>query len=194
MLFQILKRRVSRYRKDDGGTVAIEFSILALPFMVLIFGILELAIVFFTTTSLNHSLLSNTRTLRVGEQTAICGDIDQLKQNVCDTLNVSQCLNKLNLSVMRVGSNQFNTAVLTQFQASDFTVDEDNDTVDVPGGNVLDAGISGDEILIVKAIYQHDLILPGRLTRLANFGLSNKRVLSVTQAMRTEPFPDVTCP
>lgn len=193
MLVQKLKHKISRFRQQDSGTVAIEFSILALPFMVLIFGILELAIVFFTTTSLNHSLLTNTRSLRVGDQTAICGDIDQLKQNVCDTLNVSECLSKLNLSVSRVGSNQFNTAVLTQFQASNFTVDEDDDTIDVPGGNVLDTGIAGDEILIVKAIYQHDLILPGRLTRLANFGLSNKRVLSVTQAMRTEPFPDVDC-
>lgn len=193
MLMYKLRNKWARLRQDNNGATAIEFSILALPFMVLIFGILELAIVFFTTTSLNHSLITNTRSIRVGDSTAICGDIDQLKNNICNTLNVANCFQNLNLNVTRVGSNQFSSAVLSQFQASDVTVDEDNDTIEVPGGSVLDTGIVGDEIVLVKAIYQHNLILPGKLTRLSNFGLQNKRILAVTQAMRTEPFPDVDC-
>ncbi len=193
MLMHRLKFSLRKLRRDETGATAIEFSILALPFMVLIFGILELAIVFFTTTSLNHSLVTSTRSLRVGSQSAICGDIDELKQDVCNTLNTSNCFNNLNLTVTRVGSNQFNGAVLDLFQTSNIDVDEDNETIDVPGGDVLDSGILGDEILLVKAIYQHDLILPGTLTRLSNFGLNNKRILSVTQAIRTEPFPDVQC-
>jgi len=161
--------------------------------MILVFGILELAIVFFTTTSLNHSLTTNTRQLRVGESESICGGIELLRSDVCQTLNLSGCLANLNLNVSNIGSNQFDASALTQFQEVNITVDEENDTVDIAGGNSLAPGISGDEIVIVKAIYQHDLILPGRLTRLANFGLKNKRVLTVNQAFRTEPFPDVTC-
>jgi Flp pilus assembly protein TadG len=193
MLSQRLETAFARFRHENDGATAIEFSILALPFMVLIFGILELAIVFFTTTSLNHSLVTNTRDIRVGASEAICGDIDRIKTDVCTTFNTKGCFDNLNLNISRVNSNQFNASVLGQFQAASFTVNETDDTVEAVGGNVLDTGITGNEIVLVKAVYQHDLILPGQLTRLANFGLKNKRVITVTQAMRTEPFPNVDC-
>lgn len=194
MLHTRLKRKLSQLRRQTDGATAIEFSILALPFMVLVFGILELAIVFFTTTSLQHNLTVNTRNIRVGNSTSICGTIDDIKGNVCNGLNINGCLSNLNLNISRVNSNQFDASVLTQFEASNFEVNEDDDTIELDNEDALAAGISGNEIVIVKAVYQHDLILPGRLTRLANFGLQNKRILTVTQAMRTEPFPDVACP
>ena len=193
MLHAILKQKLAQFGRQTDGTTAIEFSVLAIPFMMLVFGILELAIVFFTTTSLQHNLTTNTRSLRVGAENAICGEIEDIKVDVCNDLNVNGCLGNLNLNISRVNSNQFDSTVLTQFQASNFTVNEDDDSVEIADADALAAGISGNEIIIIKAVYQHDLILPGRLTRLANFGLKNKRVLTVTQAVRTEPFPNVTC-
>jgi len=193
MLSRKIKNKFAQLRHANDGATAIEFSILAIPFMALIFGILELAIVFFTTTSLNHSLVTNTRNIRVGDAAAICGDIDQIKTDVCNTFDTNGCFANLNLNIKRVNSSQFNQAVLDLFQEVEFTVDETDDSVNTTGGNTLDQDITGDEIVIVKAVYQHNLILPGQLTRLANFGLKNKRIITVTQAMRTEPFPDVVC-
>lgn len=194
MLYHWLKHKISDFRDRNDGATAIEFSILALPFMVLIFGILELAIVFFTTTSLQHNLTSNTRSIRVGAQSSICGDINQIKQEICDDLDVQGCMAKLNLNITQVG-NDFNAGVLTQFQASNFSVDadQDEDTINFDAPEILDPNITGNQIVLVKAVYLHDLILPGQLTRLGNFGLNNTRILTVTQAMRTEPFPDVSC-
>lgn len=193
MLYQQFKQTLKNLQTRCDGATAIEFSILALPFMVLIFGILELAIVFFTTTSLQHNLTSNTRSIRVGVESSICGSIDDIKQEICNDLKTQGCMTKLNLNITRVNSSQFNAAVLSQFQASSFTVDEDDDTISFDNPEELATGIAGNEIVLVKAIYQHDLILPGELTRLGNFGLNSKRILTVTQAIRTEPFPDVTC-
>lgn len=193
MMRSRIKHIWTKFRRQQDGTTAIEFSVLALPFLLLVFGILELALVFFTTTSLQHQLVTNTRSVRVGDAATICGDISAIKQNVCTGLDINGCESNLNLNISRVNSNQFDSGVLAQFQASNFTVDEDSDEVTIGDADELETGISGNEIVIVKAIYQHDLILPGQLTRLANFGLRNKRILTVTQAMRTEPFPDVDC-
>ena len=206
MLKKQFKRIFNKYSHQTDGATAIEFSLLALPFMVLIFGILELAIVFFTTTSLQHNVTTHTRSIRVGDSTAICGEIGDLKTDICDSLNVPNCTNNLSLNISRINSNQFDAAALSQFQEANFSVsnstlddadeendDDANDTVTLINPDGIDSGIVGDEILIIKAVYQHDLILPGQLTRLANFGLRNKRILTVTQAMRTEPFPNVTC-
>ena len=201
MLYQGFKQKLKSYFSKNDGTAAIEFSILALPFMVLIFGILELAIVFFTTTSLQHNLTTNTRSIRVGDTGSICGEIADVKQKVCDDLNVAGCMAKLNLNISRVSSNQFDSSVLTAFQAQNFTVappdpddDTDNGTVNFNMPEELASGITGNEIILVKAVYQHDLILPGQLTRLGNYGLNDRRILTVTQAIRTEPFPNTTCP
>ena len=188
-----MKQILTKFRRQSDGETAIEFSILALPFLVLVFGILELALVFFTTTSIQHQLVTHTRPIRVGDQTTICGEIDTIKQNVCNGLDIQGCAGNLSLNISRINSSQFDSSALAQFQASNFTVDEDSDEVTIDGADALAEGIVGNEILIVKAVYQHDLILPGRLTRLANFGLRNKRILTVTQAVRTEPFPNVTC-
>jgi len=197
MLHKRLKLTFKKFSRQIDGTTAIEFSLLALPFMILIFGILELAIVFFTTTSLQHNLTTQTRSIRVGDEAALCGGIEDLKVDLCNSLNVQNCLTNLSLNISRVESDQFDAAVLAQFQETNFTVntsdDDSNETITLINPDEIAEGIVGDEILIVKAVYQLDLILPGKLTRLSNFGLSDKRILSVTQAMRTEPFPDVTC-
>lgn len=199
----MLKKRLNQLRiklgRDTDGATAIEFSLLALPFMILVFGILELAIVFFTTTSLQHNLTTHTRDLRVGESASICGSIDDLRARVCNSLDVQNCQQKLGVNITRIGSSQFDAAALGQFRGNSFTVTLDasgNPTsdIDLASFNVLDNGIQGNEILIAKAVFQHDLILPGRLTGLATSGLGNTRALTVTQAIRTEPFPALSCP
>jgi len=65
MLKSKLNRRMKNFARNTNGATALEFSLLALPFMLLVFGIIELAIVFFTTTSLQHNLFEETREIRV---------------------------------------------------------------------------------------------------------------------------------
>jgi len=51
-------RRIRRYLKNKEGTAAIEFAILAIPFFMLLFAVLELAIVFFINSTLNQVTVS----------------------------------------------------------------------------------------------------------------------------------------
>jgi len=58
---KISMRQIRRYFKNREGTAAIEFAILAIPFFMLLFAILELAIVFFINSTLTHSVPQLTR-------------------------------------------------------------------------------------------------------------------------------------
>jgi len=65
-------RQIRRYLKNREGTAAIEFAILAIPFFMLLFAILELAIVFFINSTLTHSVSEASRQIRTGNFQA-CG-------------------------------------------------------------------------------------------------------------------------
>lgn len=189
---------MKNFARNTNGATALEFSLLALPFMLLVFGIIELAIVFFTTTSLQHNLFEETREIRVGNSETICGAIEDIEAGVCGRLNVQNCRQNLAINITRISSSQFDAAALAQFQGDSLEVVLDGDgnateDLDLAGFRALDTGIQGNEIVIAKAIYQHDLILPGGATGLATAGLGGKRAIAVTQAIRTEPFPDITC-
>jgi len=59
-------RFAKRFRKNEDGATAIEFAFVALPFFALLFGIMELAIVFFINSALVHSTSEAGRHIRVG--------------------------------------------------------------------------------------------------------------------------------
>jgi len=49
-----MARKLRGYLANRDGASAIEFAILFLPFIMLVFAILELAIVFFITATMTH--------------------------------------------------------------------------------------------------------------------------------------------
>jgi len=79
---KISMRRMRRYLKNREGTAAIEFAILAIPFFMLLFAILELAIVFFINSTLNHSVSEASRQIRTGNFQS-CGTKEKFKELVC---------------------------------------------------------------------------------------------------------------
>jgi Flp pilus assembly protein TadG len=58
---------VRRFRKNDDGTTAIEFAILAAPFFVLLFGIIESSLIFFAGQMLESSVDEVGRKVRTGQ-------------------------------------------------------------------------------------------------------------------------------
>jgi len=78
-------RFAKRFKKNEDGATAIEFAIVALPFFTLLFGIMELAIVFFVNSALVHATSEAGRHVRVGNFQA-CGGADQFKALVCENM------------------------------------------------------------------------------------------------------------
>jgi len=107
---KISMRQIRRYLKNREGTAAIEFAILAIPFFMLLFAILELAIVFFINSTLTHSVSEASRQIRTGNFQA-CGSQDKFKELVCANMQgLGNCEKRLRIDV--VTDNSFNTITL----------------------------------------------------------------------------------
>jgi Flp pilus assembly protein TadG len=85
--------RVSRFRRDRDGGVAIEFAILAIPFFLLVFAIIETCVAFAAEQTLNYAVDTLGRQLRTGQITFGTGEAtdvteDEFKTKFCTELSM----------------------------------------------------------------------------------------------------------
>lgn len=67
LIQHVLRRRWSRrLARDERGTTAVEFVIVAAPFFALIFAILEAGFNYMAASSLDHALRLSTRLMQTG--------------------------------------------------------------------------------------------------------------------------------
>lgn len=62
-----LRRLVRRFVAHDGGATAVEFGIVALPFVMLIFGIIAVALYYFQISSMENAAWQAARAIRTGQ-------------------------------------------------------------------------------------------------------------------------------
>lgn len=179
-------KRTRRYLKNREGTAAIEFAILAIPFFMLLFAILELAIVFFINSTLNHSVSEAGRQIRTGNFQA-CGSQAKFKELVCTNMSgLGNCEKRLRIDV--VSGTAFRNIVLSEPPEPPTEDPADpSSTDDVPNGNWVNTGANAP--VVIRGSYYHKLVLPPQLTRLENRAGTGVRLLSATTAFKNEPFP-----
>lgn len=78
----------SRFRRDGKGSIAIEFGVLALPFALLIFAILESSISFAAQQLMSNVTDDIARQFRTGQIRAAEITPKQLRDLVCDDLEI----------------------------------------------------------------------------------------------------------
>lgn len=61
-----LRNRLARFAEARRGAVAVEFAFLALPFLFMLFAVLELALVFLLSASLDTAMEDASRQIRTG--------------------------------------------------------------------------------------------------------------------------------
>ena len=74
-------RRFSRAR---GGATAVEFALVILPFLGLVFATLELGMMFLVSTTLESSAQEAARTIRTGQFQSGAGTAAAYKNAVCN--------------------------------------------------------------------------------------------------------------
>lgn len=62
-----LAGRLRRWRGDESGATAIEFAIVALPFLMLLFGIMSVSLFYFTNFTLENAAWQASRAVRTGQ-------------------------------------------------------------------------------------------------------------------------------
>ncbi|WP_427452597.1 TadE/TadG family type IV pilus assembly protein [Litorimonas sp. WD9-15] len=184
------ERTVAKFQKDEDGATAIEFAFVALPFFALLFGIIELALVFFISSALSHATSEAGRSIRVGNFQA-CGGEDEFKALVCSEMKgLGNCWKNVRIDV--VDGASFKTITLPEPPAPaprDPDKTGDDAIPQTPNGTVSSEANTAGTALVVRSILYHRLVLPPKITRLESPGTPGIRVITSTTAFKNEPFP-----
>jgi Flp pilus assembly protein TadG len=171
-----------RFARDESGVAAIEFGVVAIPFLALMFAIIETAMVFFAGQTLETAVADSGRLIMTGQAQAQSFDQAKFKSDVCTrTAGLFDC-SKMAVAVQKYAD--FNTA------QQDADVSNPSSLVDSTGNFKplpYNQGVSCD-IILVRVMYQWPIYVSMLgLNSLADM-TGGKRLLLATAAFRNEPF------
>lgn len=182
-----MPRIVRRFKKDDDGATAIEFAMLAGPFFVLLFGIIESSLIFFAGQMLESSVDNVGRKIRTGQLDNAITEA-QFKQEVCDSAAILFTCDDIKIDLQ----------VAARFQDLGDPPQPDADTNASDFSGYSFTAPCPEEIAMVTASYEwpiftyfaSDNIYPqSRGTKNPAF---RKILLNAIAVFRTEPYPSAT--
>ncbi len=163
--------------RDRRGATAVEFGILALPFLALMGAIFESALCFLAGQILDTAVADAGRLIRTGQAQASGYSQATFSTQVCNRLYVLFDCSGLSID----------SKVYTNFTAANTSMPIDADkNFDTSGFGFQMGGSS--EIVVVRVFYQYPLYFNLLGLDLSNLA-SGKRLLSGVSAFRNEPFP-----
>ncbi|MCB9990815.1 MAG: pilus assembly protein [Rhodospirillales bacterium] len=175
-----------RWYKNRNGATAIEFSLLAVPFMFTCIALIELSLYFATGSLLESAVQDAARLIKTGQLQQSAGDPEQeFLDAICDRTGM----------LVDCSQVQYQVAKLDDFNDSaDPGLDEDGNMTppDLFELNQIMAGC----VALVRIVYPYQFLTPlyGRLW--SNYPNSTRLLMS-TVAFQTEPFNfnvvDPTC-
>ncbi len=171
------KRRLGdRFRRDRSGTTAVEFGLVALPFIASLFAILETALVMFADQTLETATNDAARLIRTGQAQQQGFSATKFRDEICST----------GYSLFDCGSLKVDVKRYPTFGSVDLSSPLDgNGNIDM---NLDYKPGNGGDIVVVRAFYEWPVFV-----RLLGHDLTNmsggKRLLVATTAFRNDPFP-----
>lgn len=172
------KKRFEEFASDKRGLAAVEFAMIAVPFFFLIFGLLEVCVIFIMSSVLEHGASEAARSIRTGQFQQAGFDQAQFKSDICAELfGLLSCDSKLQLDVQ----------TFSNFAGTGNPDPLDPDTGDLATDTFGFIPGAQNDIVVVRVFYEWDLIIPVMSAPLANMS-NNRRLLQATIAFRNEPF------
>jgi Flp pilus assembly protein TadG len=176
------KGLLRRFARAQDGAAAIEFAFVAIPFFVLIFAIIELALAFLLSMTLENALMTVDRKIRTGEIQNNGGTAASFRTAVCKQM-------------VWLGTSCESSIILDVRTLPSFS---DTSTLVAPkaAATCWDPGGPG-SIVLVRGYYKWPLITP--LLQKAVGGKAGDRQINFAAVFANEPYsetpaPSVTCP
>lgn len=171
-----MRSLVGWVRKEEG-VAAVEFALVGFPFIMLMIGTIELALMFATQSVLHESAFTASRLIRTGQlqQSSAGGQQDMFKDAVCDYAAV----------FIPCAQIQFEVTTVPTFADAGDPPKFDKD------GNMLDTDFDPgkeNDIVLVRVAYNYPIMTPLMQPFLATNG--TKRTLYTTIVLQTEPYQD----
>ncbi len=175
---QYWSRLQARYRQNTDGSMAIEFAVVVVPFVMLLMGTIVVGLYFFVTFSLENAVEQAARQIRTGQAQLAGMTKDQFKNNVCSHApSFIDCATDLRVNVLQVTG--FNTAIPTD------CLDGGGNLIANPANDPV-PGAAG-EVVLVMICYEWKLA--AALPFVDVGGMSNgSALIQAATAFRTEPY------
>lgn len=167
-----------RFRTDRRGSMAIEFALVCLPFVMVLFGTIIIGLYYFTTFALENAVDRAARQIRTGEAQLVSKTKSQFKTDVCNYAPAFvDCINLLRVDVFEFGSfGSVNPPSCTD-GSGNLIPDPADDTVQG----------AAEQVVLVTVCYEWKLgaLLPFfRIGKMAN----GSALIRASTTFRTEPF------
>ena len=166
-----------RWVREERATTAVEFSMIGIPFILMIVGIVEMSLMFTVQSVIQQATFDAARLIRTGQlQQGELGDPEvAFRQAVCDFAALVVSCDKI----------QYSVEVMNEFSdARDKPAEFDDE------GNleerVFDPGVEND-VILVRVAYNFPIRTPMMKPLLANVD-GTKRSIFSTMIFQTEPY------
>jgi Flp pilus assembly protein TadG len=178
------RRLLGRFLKNREGATAVEFSLVALPFLALLFAIIETALLFWSTQVLETAVADAARKIYTGQFQAEHRTVqdpnlvaEKFREELCSRVTaLFDCKSIVEVDI-RTFSGGFPSSGLPlpvnegNFDASDFRYESSGPS----------------DIVVVRAAMQYPVFV--NLMNSAQANLNNgKRLIMASAAFRNEPF------
>jgi Flp pilus assembly protein TadG len=176
-LWHLSKAAALRFGRRTDGATAVDFALVAAPFLALLFAILETGLVFFAGQTLETTASKASRLILTGQAQNQNMSQDQFKTAVCQA--ASSFFNCDNIMIDVRTANDFASA------NTSLPVDQNGN---LQNNFVYQPGSAGD-IVVVRLMYQWPIYvsLLGLNKALSNMG-NGQDLMMATVAFRNEPY------
>jgi Flp pilus assembly protein TadG len=175
-------KTVRRFAKGEDGVAAVEFGMVAAPFLALMFAIMETSLVFFASQTLETAVADSARLIMTGQAQSGGFTQQQFKDAVCaKILGLFDCATGLQIDVKTAAS--FSAASTSK--PIDANGNLQTSSFGYQPGNACD-------VVVVRLMYQWPVYMSLLGFNLADLA-GNKRLLMATAAFRNEPFGSSSC-
>lgn len=171
-----------RFVRAQEGAAAVEFAFVAIPFLLLVFAIIELGLAFLLSMTLENAMMNVDRTIRTGQLQTSGGTAASFRTSVCKQM-------------VWLGPSCESSIILDVRTLPTFT---DTNSLAAPKAakTCWDPG-GPNSIVLVRGYYKWPMITP--LMQSAVGGKAGERQIYFAAVFSNEPYsdtpaPSVTCP
>ena len=168
--------RVGRFVRENRGAAAVEFAMIAVPFFMMLFAIIETGLAFFAQQALETATADTSRLLLTGQAQNAGYSQSQFKTALCGNLSsMFDCANGIYINV----TNYANFGAVAPSTPIDASGNFVNAFSYSPGGSGV--------ITLVQVYYMWPLFVTSLGYNYANVN-GHYRLLAATAAFRNEPY------
>ncbi len=172
-----MMRGIRKWLSASDGATAIEFALVAIPFLIMLMGIVETSLFFATGFIMEGAANDAARLIRTGQVQGAAEPIKAFENALCDKMKVlTNCLN-LRYEVIPVPENSF-------INATDLKPKFDKDGLLISQG--FDPGGASDDVL-VRVAYHYDFLTPLLSSLMSSSGMQGASLVS-TLVIKNEPY------